>query len=98
FQNKLKHFSEVVYRFRILCCGCLSEKKCCSASQFGFPANQIYSIAVHPVNFRAAKARLLPASNCFGHSDRCMGIKSEDLPHIFDRYYRIETSHTRHIS
>jgi signal transduction histidine kinase len=27
-----------------------------------------------------------------------MGIKPEDLSYIFDRYYRVETNHTRHIS
>jgi signal transduction histidine kinase len=27
-----------------------------------------------------------------------MGIKPEDLGYIFDRYYRVETNHTRHIS
>ncbi|WPV01455.1 PAS domain S-box protein [Mucilaginibacter sp. cycad4] len=30
--------------------------------------------------------------------DEGMGIKPEDLIYIFDRYYRVETSHTRHIS
>jgi len=30
--------------------------------------------------------------------DEGMGIKSEDLGKIFDRYYRVEAEHTRHIS
>lgn len=30
--------------------------------------------------------------------DEGMGIKADDLRHIFDRYYRVETRHTRHIS
>lgn len=30
--------------------------------------------------------------------DQGIGIKSEDVAHIFDRYYRVETSRTRHIS
>ncbi|MET3499219.1 PAS domain S-box-containing protein [Mucilaginibacter rubeus] len=30
--------------------------------------------------------------------DEGMGIKPDDLGYIFDRYYRVETNHTRHIS
>jgi two-component system sensor histidine kinase VicK len=30
--------------------------------------------------------------------DEGMGIKPQDLGHVFDRYYRVETDHTRHIS
>jgi PAS domain S-box-containing protein len=30
--------------------------------------------------------------------DEGMGIKPQHLAHIFDRYYRVETEHTRHIS
>ena len=30
--------------------------------------------------------------------DEGMGIPSEDLPHIFDRYFRSESQQTRHIS
>ncbi|MFD0764647.1 PAS domain S-box protein [Mucilaginibacter lutimaris] len=30
--------------------------------------------------------------------DEGMGIKPQDLPNIFDRYYRAESEHTRHIS
>ncbi|HEY4197814.1 MAG TPA: PAS domain S-box protein, partial [Mucilaginibacter sp.] len=30
--------------------------------------------------------------------DEGMGIKPQDIGQIFDRYYRVETSHTRHIS
>jgi signal transduction histidine kinase len=30
--------------------------------------------------------------------DEGMGVKAQDLPRIFDRYYRVESNHTRHIS
>ena len=30
--------------------------------------------------------------------DQGMGIKPEDIPHVFDRYYRVANSHTQHIS
>jgi len=30
--------------------------------------------------------------------DNGMGIKPHDIGHVFDRYYRVETNHTRHIS
>jgi two-component system, OmpR family, sensor histidine kinase VicK len=30
--------------------------------------------------------------------DEGMGIKPADLPHVFDRYFRVETNHTQHIS
>ena len=30
--------------------------------------------------------------------DKGMGIKAEDIDKLFDRYYRVETSHTQHIS
>lgn len=30
--------------------------------------------------------------------DEGMGIKPNDLPHVFDRYYRVSTAHTQHIS
>lgn len=33
-----------------------------------------------------------------GVQDEGMGIKPDDLSRIFDRYYRVETNHTRHIS
>lgn len=31
-------------------------------------------------------------------SDEGMGIREQDRPHVFDRYFRVETSHTQHIS
>jgi PAS domain S-box-containing protein len=33
-----------------------------------------------------------------GIADEGMGIKAKDLPQIFDRYHRVESEHTRHIS
>lgn len=30
--------------------------------------------------------------------DEGMGVKPQDLPKLFDRYYRVESEHTRHIS
>ncbi|UOE52075.1 PAS domain S-box protein [Mucilaginibacter sp. SMC90] len=30
--------------------------------------------------------------------DEGMGVDAQDLPRIFDRYYRVESNHTRHIS
>ncbi len=30
--------------------------------------------------------------------DEGMGIKPDDLPHVFDRYYRVASAHTKHIS
>lgn len=30
--------------------------------------------------------------------DEGMGIRKQDLPHIFDRYYRVGTEHTKHIA
>jgi signal transduction histidine kinase len=34
----------------------------------------------------------------FSVQDEGMGIKAQDLPRIFDRYYRAGSEHTRHIS
>lgn len=31
-------------------------------------------------------------------SDEGMGIKPQDMPHLFDRYYRVSSEHTRNIS
>jgi signal transduction histidine kinase len=33
-----------------------------------------------------------------GVKDEGMGIKAADLPYVFDRYFRIQTQHTQHIS
>jgi signal transduction histidine kinase len=31
-------------------------------------------------------------------ADKGMGIKPQDIDHVFDRYYRIESKHTQHIA
>jgi signal transduction histidine kinase len=31
-------------------------------------------------------------------ADRGMGIKAEDIPHVFDRFYRVENDNTKDIS
>lgn len=35
---------------------------------------------------------------CVSVTDEGLGISAEDCEHIFDRYYRVESNHTRHIS
>ncbi|MGY3211508.1 PAS domain S-box protein [Mucilaginibacter sp. HD30] len=35
---------------------------------------------------------------CVSVTDEGLGISAEDCDHIFDRYYRVESNHTRHIS
>lgn len=44
------------------------------------------------------KCDLVGGSAQVSVTDEGMGIKEQDLPKIFDRYYRVETTHTRHIS
>ncbi len=44
------------------------------------------------------KCRLTNGMAQVSVKDEGMGIKAQDLSQIFDRYYRVETNHTRHIS
>ncbi|WP_411274571.1 ATP-binding protein [Daejeonella sp.] len=39
-----------------------------------------------------------PSSRAVSFSDKGIGINAENVEHIFDRYYRVETNHTQHIS
>jgi two-component system, OmpR family, sensor histidine kinase VicK len=44
------------------------------------------------------KCRLLKNEVRVSVKDEGMGMKAADLPHVFDRYFRVETHHTYHIS
>lgn len=44
------------------------------------------------------QCRLLGSNVQVSVKDEGMGIKADDLPKVFDRYYRVQTSHTQHIS
>ena len=44
------------------------------------------------------KCEILQTGAQVSVKDEGIGIKQADLPHLFDRYYRVESKHTAHIS